>query len=80
MKRLVMTLALTGVLSISVMAGDIPTTDSPAPAPGGTTNATSTTSPGQIPSAPGDIPTSDAAQPVFDAALSAFLSVFGLVV
>ncbi|HEV7796535.1 MAG TPA: hypothetical protein VGO73_00140 [Pyrinomonadaceae bacterium] len=47
MKRLLIALALTCVLSGSVLAGDVDTAG--APAPGGTAQATS----------PGDIPTSD---------------------
>ena len=78
MKRLVMTLALTGVLSLSVSAGDIPTGESPAPAPSPTPQGISMTSPSL--SAPGDMSTGDSPQPMLDPSLSAFLWVLGLVV
>lgn len=78
MNRLLMTVALTGVLSISAAAGDMSTADSPATAPGGTPHGTST-SPTPAPSAAGDMSTADAAQPLADGMLSALLSVLGLV-
>jgi hypothetical protein len=78
MKRLVMTLALTCVLSISAMAGDIHNVDSPAPAPSPTPQGISA-SPSQLLAAPGDMSTVDSAQPV-DSGLSALLWVFGLVI
>lgn len=79
MKRLVMTLTLTGVLSVSSLAGDMHGDGAPAPAPSGTPQGISS-SPSPTLSVPGDIPTSDSAQPVLDSALSALLSVLGLVV
>jgi hypothetical protein len=79
MKRLLITLALTTVLSVAAMAGDMHTTDSPAPAPSGTPQGMRTTSPSQTVSVHGDIPTSESTQPVLDGALSALLSVLGLV-
>ncbi len=33
MKRFVLAIALTGLMSITVLAGDIPTNDAPAPVP-----------------------------------------------
>ena len=79
MKRLLMTFALTSVLSVSAMAGDVHTGDSPAPAPA-TTQTTITTAPGSSLSAPGAITTSDAARQMSETALSALLTLFGLVV
>lgn len=71
MKRCLMTLALTSVLSMSAWAGEIPTTDSPAPAPSGTPQGISI----QTSSLPGELPTTDAAQQLWDATLSALLAV-----
>ena len=55
MKRLAMAVALSCALSITALAADIPTTDSPTPPPG------------DIPtlpvSSPGDIPTTDSPSP-----------------
>lgn len=72
MKRFVMTLALTCVLSIPALAGGIPTVGAPdPPPPAGITQATSETS-------PGGIPTVGYAEQVSDAALSGLLAVLGL--
>ena len=71
MKRLLMTLALTFVLSASALAGDIPC-DATSPAPEGTTQTTSSTSPGEL-------PTGGLAEQISVAALSASLTVLGLV-
>jgi hypothetical protein len=70
MNRFVMTMALTCVLSTSVLGGDIPC-GSPSPAPQATvlTNA--------APS-PGEIPTVGVADQTSSAALSALLTVLGL--
>jgi hypothetical protein len=58
MKRLLVVLTLTCVLSVSAMAGDIPTIGAPSPAP--TPNGM-TAEPGDMPTvgstSPGDIPT-----------------------
>lgn len=70
MKRLLMTVALTLVLSCSALAGDIPC-GNPSPAPEGTTQTTNMTAPGEIPC--------DFAEQISDAALSALLTVLGLV-
>lgn len=75
MKRLVMTFGLTCVLSISTLAGNIPTVPGPPPSPQGTRNATS---PGQIPTVPGDVPTGGSAEQLSSTALSALLTVLGL--
>lgn len=72
MKRLVMTIALTVVLSSSALAGDIPC-DAPAPPPDETTQITSAP-------LPGEIPTSGYVEQLTDAALSSLLAVLGLVV
>lgn len=72
MKRFVMTIALTCVLSISASAGLIPTVGAPdPPPPAGVAQATSETSPGQV-------PTGGVADQVSDAALSGLLAVLGL--
>jgi len=73
MKRLLMTIALTCVLSSSVLAGEIPISDVTSPQPSGTIQATNTTSPGEI-------PTSGYADQMSDAALSGLLAVLGLLV
>ena len=44
MKRFVLAIALTGLMSTTVLAGDIPTNDSPSPTPPPTTAQSSTTS------------------------------------
>jgi hypothetical protein len=67
MKRLLAPMALTCVLSVSALAGDIPTLGAPQPAPAQTTTTTS----------PGDVPTVGTAEQVSDAALSALLTVLG---
>jgi len=53
MKRFLVTLALTCVLSGTALAGDIPTMGVPSPAPDGTAQT----------ALPGDIPTSDSTSP-----------------
>lgn len=73
MKRFLMTITLACVLSSSALAGEIPTVNAPAPPPPGTTQTTSTT-------APGEIPSDGSAEQISDAALSALLSVLGLLV
>lgn len=79
MRRFLMTIALTCLLSVSTVAGDIPNVDSHAPAPGGTGQGNSSVLLSAIPSAQGDMSTVDAVQPTLEAALSALLSVLGLV-
>jgi hypothetical protein len=74
MKRLLMTIALTCVLSSSALAGEIPSGGVPdPPPPAGITQTTSETSPGEI-------PTVGYADQMSDAALSGLLAVLGLVV
>jgi len=73
MKRFVTTVVLTVALSSFAFAGQIPSDGSPAPAPNGSGQTATTTSPGEIPS-------DGAAVQISDAALSALLSVFGLLV
>ncbi|HEY2975167.1 MAG TPA: hypothetical protein VGJ48_21810 [Pyrinomonadaceae bacterium] len=71
MKRFLIAVALTSVLSSSALAGDIPCgSPSPPPAPDGTTQTTTTSSPGEI-------PTDGSAEQVSDAGLSALLTVLG---
>jgi hypothetical protein len=67
MKRLLITLALTSILSVPALAGDIPTVPSTQPAPDGASSAP----------APSDIPTDGSAEQVSDTALSALLTVLG---
>ena len=43
MKRLVMAIALTGLLSVTALAGEIPTNDAPSPSSTSTQSATSAT-------------------------------------
>jgi hypothetical protein len=44
MKRFVLTIALTGLMSMTVLAGDVPINGAPAPAPPAPTTTSSTTS------------------------------------
>lgn len=44
MKRLVLAFALTGLMSMTVLAGDVPTNGAPAPAPPAPTSTSSTAS------------------------------------
>ena len=44
MKRFVLAIALTGLVSITVLAGDVPTNGAPAPAPPAPTTTSSSTS------------------------------------
>jgi hypothetical protein len=69
-KRFLIVTTLTCALSVSAMAGEIPTSGSPTPAPSGTTQTTTTTS-------PSDIPTDGSAEQVSDTALSTLLTVLG---
>ena len=59
MKRFLVALTLTCILSVSAMAGDIPTIGAQAPAP--TPNGMTAEAPGDIPTigstSPGDMPT-----------------------
>lgn len=73
MKRFLMTIALTCVLSGSALAGDMPTCGVMSPPPSETTETASLTSPGEMPAC-------GLAQQISDAALSALLSVLGLAV
>jgi hypothetical protein len=70
MKRFATAVALALVFSSSALAGDIPC-GSPSPAPNGTTQTTSST-------APGDIPSVGSAEQLSSTALSALLAVLGL--
>jgi hypothetical protein len=71
MKRFLGAMALTSLLSVSVFAGDIPISGSPAPAGPGVTKS------GDIPSGgkPGDVSTSGKSEQISTDALSAVLSV-----
>jgi hypothetical protein len=67
---LLTTIAMTFVLSVSALAGDIPC-GAPSPAPNGTTPTTDATSPGEIPCG--------IANQISDIVLSGLLTVVGLV-
>ena len=43
MKRFVLAIALTGLVSMTVLAGDVPTNDAPAPQPTTTSSTSSST-------------------------------------
>jgi hypothetical protein len=72
MKRFVMTLALTCVLSGSALAGEIPSVPVTAPPPDETTSTT-------IAPAPGEIPTSGLTQQMSEAAFSLIQLLMGAV-
>ena len=74
MKRYLVAFALTSVLAVSALAGDIST--SGAPAPTGITQ----TSPGETQTPPGEVPTVGKAEQVTSDALSALLSAFSFLV
>lgn len=76
MKRFLTAMALACVLSMSALAGEIPTSGSPSP-PSVPTGGMPSPAQSETPT-PGDLPTSGIADHVSDAALSAFLSMFGL--
>ena len=78
MKRFTMAVALVCLLSVSVLAGDIPC-GAPSPASDGITQTPGAASPGEIPSGgvPGEIPSGGF---VSDAALSALLTVLSLAI
>jgi hypothetical protein len=71
MKRVMATVALSGFLSVSTLAGQIPTDGSPAPTPTGTSQTTNVTT-------SGDIPSVGYLDYIQEAALSAFLPALGL--
>ena len=73
MKRLLITIAMTFVLSSSALAGEIPCGAPSPPPPQGMTQTTETTYPGEIPSG-------GYAEQISDGALSALLTVLGLAV
>ena len=80
MKRFLLALALTSVLSGQALAGDIPSGGiAPPPPPPGAQMTTSSTSPGDIPTGgvAGEIPTGGFAQQAEDALLGGFLAVVG---
>jgi len=78
MKRFLIAIALTCVLSSSAFAGLIPTDGSPAPAPNPT--PATATSPGETQTPPGDIPSGGRSEQVSSDALSALLSAFSFLV
>ncbi len=70
MKRFLMTIALTSVLSASVLAGDVPTVGVTAPPPAQTSTLTS----------PGEIPSGGFTQQMSEAALALVEWVLGAVI
>lgn len=73
MRRLLMIIALTSLLSVQGLAGEIPTGGAPVPPPpAGIAQTPSETSPGEIPC--------DLAEQISEAGLSGLLAVLGLVV
>ena len=74
MKRILMTAALTCVLSVSALAGEIPSVGLTSQPPEETTLTPSSTSPGDVPSVGSD--TSE----ISNAVLNLIQSMFGLVV
>ena len=70
MKRFLIAIALTCVLSSSALAGDIPSDGSAAPKPSGITQTT-----GETQTPPGDIPSGGKAEELSSDTLSAVLSV-----
>ena len=71
MKHVLAAIALSCLLSVPTLAGDIPTDGLPSPAPNGTTQASS----GKNPTPPGDVPTVGVPEQLSSDALSALLSV-----
>ncbi|HYJ84870.1 MAG TPA: hypothetical protein VEW46_02280 [Pyrinomonadaceae bacterium] len=80
MKRFLSAIALTCVLAVSALAGDLPTAGLTSTSPGDlpTAGVSSTAPTGTT--APGDLTTAGFAEEVSDAALYALLSVLGTVV
>jgi hypothetical protein len=72
MRRFLMTIALSCVLSASALAGEIPTSGVTSPQPSGTIQTTTETSPGEIPCG--------FAEQISEAGLSGLLAVVGLLV
>jgi hypothetical protein len=79
MKRFLSAIALTCVLTVSALAGDLATGGAPSPSPGDLHTGGITSPAPTGATSPGDLPTSGFAEQVSDAALSAFLSVLSLV-
>lgn len=78
MKRFLVATALACVLSVSALAGELPTAGLTATQPGDVpTGGVSSTGPTEM--STGDLPTGGFTDQVSDAALSALLSVLGLV-
>jgi hypothetical protein len=68
MKRFFAALALASLLSVSVLAGEIPTLGTPQPPPQGISDSTS----------PGEIPTLGLSEQLSKATVSVLLTVLGL--
>ena len=73
MKRLLMTMALTCVLFVTTLAGEIPTVPLPPPPPQGMTQPADAT-------LPGEIPISGYPELISDAGLSSLLTAFDVLV
>ncbi|HYJ84811.1 MAG TPA: hypothetical protein VEW46_01985 [Pyrinomonadaceae bacterium] len=79
MRRFTMAIALTGILSVSALAGDIPFDYTPPPPPPPPPPGMVANSPGEIPSVPGEIPC-DLTQQAESAAYTGLLAVVGWLV
>lgn len=79
MKRFVSAIALTCVLAVSALAGDLATGGLMSPAPGDVPTGGVTSPAPTGTTSPGEMPTGGFTEQVSDAALSALLSVLGLV-
>jgi hypothetical protein len=72
MKRFLAAISLACALSVSALAGEIPTSGITSPAPNGTTSTTDVTLPGEIPCG--------FAEQISEAGMSSLLAVLGLLV
>lgn len=80
MKRFVSAIALTCLLAVSSLAGDLQTGGLMSPEPGNLPTGGVTSPAPNGTTSPGDLATGGFAEQVSDAALSALMSVLGLVV
>ena len=78
MKRFLSAIALTCLLAVSAMAGDLPTGGFTSPPPGDLPTGGVTSPAPSGPTSPGDLPTGGFAQQLSDAALSGLLTALQL--
>lgn len=78
MKRFLSAIALTCLLAVSALAGDLPTAGLTSPAPGDLPTAGLTSTAPNGPTSPGDLPTGGFAQELSDAAWSGLLTALQL--